>query len=54
MVWDHPDEETLLRGLRSLTTAPSGFEGEVRWDRDSGRRFAFVLVACVVVCVNRA
>jgi hypothetical protein len=25
----------------------------VRWDRDSGRWFAFVLLACVVVCFNR-
>jgi IS5 family transposase len=26
---------------------------QVRWDRDSGRWFAFVLVACAVVCLNR-
>jgi transposase len=26
---------------------------EVRWDRDSGRWFAFVLLACAVVCFNR-
>ena len=25
----------------------------VRWDRDSGRWFALVLVACAVVCFNR-
>ena len=25
----------------------------VRWDRDAGRWFAFVLVACAVVCFNR-
>jgi hypothetical protein len=25
----------------------------VRWDRDSGRWFAFVLLACVGVCFNR-
>jgi transposase len=25
---------------------------QVRWDRDSGRWFAFVLVACAVVCFN--
>jgi transposase len=25
----------------------------VRWDRDAGRRFAFVLLACAVVCFNR-
>jgi transposase len=26
---------------------------QVRWDRDSGRWFAFVLVACSMVCCNR-
>jgi transposase len=26
---------------------------QVRWDRDSGRWFAFVLVACALVCCNR-
>ena len=26
---------------------------QVRWDRDAGRGFAFVLVACAVVCFNR-
>ena len=26
---------------------------QVRWDRDSGRWFAFVLVACAVVCFKR-
>jgi transposase len=26
---------------------------QVRWDRDSGRLFAFVLVACALVCFNR-
>jgi hypothetical protein len=25
----------------------------VRWDRDSGRWFAFVLLACAVVCFKR-
>jgi IS5 family transposase len=25
----------------------------VRWDRDAGRWFAFVLVACALVCFNR-
>jgi hypothetical protein len=25
----------------------------MRWDRDSGRWFAFVPVACAVVCFNR-
>jgi hypothetical protein len=25
----------------------------MRWDRDSGRWFAFVLLACAVVCFNR-
>jgi transposase len=26
---------------------------QVRWDRDSGRWFAFVLLACAVICFNR-
>jgi transposase len=26
---------------------------QVRWDRDSGRWFAFVLLACALVCLNR-
>jgi hypothetical protein len=26
---------------------------QVRWDRDSGRSFAFALVACALVCFNR-
>jgi transposase len=26
---------------------------QVRWDRDSGRWFAFVLLACALVCCNR-
>ena len=26
---------------------------QLRWDRDSGRWFAFVLLACAVVCFNR-
>jgi hypothetical protein len=26
---------------------------QVRWDRDAGRWFAFVLVACALVCLNR-
>jgi transposase len=26
---------------------------QVRWDRDSGRWFAFLLLACAVVCFNR-
>jgi hypothetical protein len=25
----------------------------VRWDRDAGRWFAFVLLACAVACFNR-
>jgi IS5 family transposase len=32
----------------------SGFRRlQVRWDRDAGRWFAFVLLACAVVCFNR-
>jgi transposase len=26
---------------------------QVRWDRDSGRFFAFVLLACALVCFNQ-
>jgi IS5 family transposase len=26
---------------------------QMRWDRDAGRWFAFVLLACAVVCFNR-
>jgi transposase len=26
---------------------------QVRWDRDAGRWFAFVLLACAIVCFNR-
>jgi transposase len=26
---------------------------QVRWDRDAGRWFALVLLACAVVCFNR-
>ena len=26
---------------------------QLRWDRDAGRWFAFVLLACAVVCFNR-
>ena len=26
---------------------------QTRWDRDSGRWFAFVLLACALVCFNR-
>jgi hypothetical protein len=26
---------------------------QVRWDRDAGRWFAFLLLACAVVCFNR-
>jgi IS5 family transposase len=26
---------------------------QVRWDRDAGRWFAFMLVACALVCFNR-
>jgi transposase len=27
---------------------------QVRWERDSARFFAFVLLACALVCFNRA
>jgi hypothetical protein len=36
------------------TLLPVVAELQVRWDRDSGRWFAFVLVACALVCFKRA
>jgi transposase len=38
---------------RSLSWLSCWRRLQVRWDRDSGRWFAFVLVACAVVCFNR-
>jgi IS5 family transposase len=38
---------------RSLSWLSCWRRLQVRWDRDSGRWFAFVLVACAVVCCNR-
>jgi transposase len=38
---------------RSLSWLSCWRRLQVRWDRDSGRWFAFVLLACVVVCFNR-
>ena len=38
---------------RSLSWLSCWRRLEVRWDRDSGRWFAFVLLACAVVCFNR-
>jgi transposase len=38
---------------RSLSWLSCFRQLQVRWDRDSGRWFAFVLVACAVVCFNR-
>jgi transposase len=38
---------------RSLSWLSCWRRLQVRWDRDSGRWFAFVLVACAVVCLNR-
>jgi hypothetical protein len=37
--------------LHELVYAPRRLQ--VRWDRDAGRWFAFVLVACAVMCFNR-
>jgi transposase len=38
---------------RSLSWLSCWQRLQVRWDRDSGRWFAFVLLACAVVCFNR-
>ena len=38
---------------RSLSWLSCWRRLQVRWDRDSGRFFAFVLLACAVVCFNR-
>ena len=40
-----PVQQTVIEMDRGL---------QVRWDRDSGRWFAFVLLACVLVCFKRA
>jgi IS5 family transposase len=38
---------------RSLSWLSCWRRLQVRWDRDSGRYFAFVLLACAIVCFNR-
>jgi hypothetical protein len=38
---------------RSLSRLSCWRRLQVRWDRDSGRWFAFLLLACAVVCLNR-
>jgi IS5 family transposase len=38
---------------RSLSWRSCWRRLQMRWDRDAGRWFAFVLVACAVVCFNR-
>jgi IS5 family transposase len=38
---------------RSLSWLSGWRRLQVRWDRDSGRFFAFALVACAIVCFNR-
>jgi IS5 family transposase len=38
---------------RSLSWLSCWRRLQVRWDRESGRWFALVLVACAVVCFNR-
>jgi IS5 family transposase len=38
---------------RSLSWLSCWRRLQMRWDRDSGRWFAFVLVACTAVCFNR-
>jgi transposase len=41
------------RAERSLSWLSCFRRLQVRWDRDSGRWFAFVLMACAVLCFNR-
>jgi IS5 family transposase len=38
---------------RSLSWLSGWRRLQVRWDRDSGRFFAFALVACAIICFNR-
>jgi len=38
---------------RSLLWLSCFWRLQARWDRDSGRWFALVLLACAVVCCNR-
>jgi transposase len=38
---------------RSLSWLSCWRRLQLRWDRDSGRWFAFILLACAVVCFNR-
>jgi IS5 family transposase len=38
---------------RSLSWLSCWRRLQMRWDRDAGRWFAFVLLACAVVCFNR-
>jgi hypothetical protein len=42
-----------LRIERALSSLSCFRRMHVRWDRDSGRWFALVLVACAVFCFNR-
>jgi hypothetical protein len=42
-----------LAGGASLSWLSCWRRLQVRWDRDAGRWFAFVLLACAVVCFNR-
>ena len=43
-----------LAASTSTSWSPGCWRGTaVRWDRDDGRRFAFLLLACVIVCFNQ-
>jgi hypothetical protein len=44
---------TCINWLRTESWLSCWWRLQVRWDRDSGRWFAFVLLACAVVCFNR-
>jgi hypothetical protein len=42
-----------LAGGRALSWLSCYRRLQVRWDRDAGRFFAFVLLACALVCFKR-
>jgi transposase len=51
--WRRLDEWAKAGVFESLSWLSCWRRLQVRWDRDSGRFFAFVLVACAVIRCNR-
>ena len=49
----HANRAYLWKVERSLSWLSCFRRLQVRWDRDAGRWFAFVLVACAMVCFHR-